>query len=193
MPNLSVIIRAFFCEICSTKRPKKTKAFSMIEVSVVILIIGILISGILASRTIISKFRIVTAQTLTISSPVNGIADSTIWLESSLEKSFKDSESSDTNTLTTWYDIRESVNKNNALQTDSSHSPTYSNTINYIHAVKFDGTNSYLTIADANFLNNSNYTIFVLESRESNKSNNYFIGDSSAAGESTTNNNLTLG
>jgi len=52
----------------------------MIELSVVILIIGILIAGILASQRIVAKFRITTAQTLTISSPVNGIPDSTIWL-----------------------------------------------------------------------------------------------------------------
>ena len=71
----------------------------MIELSVFILIIGILIAGILASQRIVAKFRITTAQTLTISSPVHGIPDSTIWLESSLEKSFKDSESSDTNAL----------------------------------------------------------------------------------------------
>ncbi len=65
------------------------KAFSMIELSIVILIIGILISGILASNAIIKKFRIQTAQTLTISSPVQGISDSVLWLESSLDKSFK--------------------------------------------------------------------------------------------------------
>ena len=52
--------------------------FSMIELSVVILIIGVLIGGILASQRIVAKFRITIAQTLTISSPVNGIPDSTI-------------------------------------------------------------------------------------------------------------------
>lgn len=177
--------------------PHKTlgenRAFSMIELSVVILIIGVLIGGILAAQKIISKFRINTAQTLTISSPINGIADSTIWLESSLDKSFKENENSDTTPITAWYDIRENVDKNNAIQSDSAHTPTYSNTINNIHAVKFDGTSGYLNIANASFLNNSNYTIFVLESRESNKSNNYFIGDSSSGNESTTNHNLTLG
>ena len=171
----------------------KTLAFSIIELSVVILIIGILITGILGSQMIVAKFRITTAQNLTISSPVHGIPDSTIWLESSLEKSFKDSESSNNDTLSAWYDIHESVNRNNAVQTNSSNAPTYSNTINYIHAVKFDGTNSYLIIPDASFLNNSSYTIFVLEKRESNKSNNYFIGDSTSGNESITNKNLTLG
>lgn len=42
-------------------------------------------------------------------------------------------------------------------------------------------------------MNNSSYTIFVLEQRESNKSNNYFIGDNTNANESVTNQNLTLG
>lgn len=51
----------------------------------------------------------------------------------------------------------------------------------------------HLNIADASFLNNSDYTIFVLEKRESNKSDNYFIGDGSSANESSTNQNLTLG
>ena len=52
------------------------KGFSMIDLSIVILVIGILIAGFLAFRTIISKFRIVTAQTRAILSPVNGIGDS---------------------------------------------------------------------------------------------------------------------
>ncbi len=164
----------------------------MIELSIVILIIGILISGILASNAIIKKFRIQTAQTLTISSPVQGIPDSVLWLESSLDKSFKDSESSDTTSLSTWYDVRESVNKNNATQSNSANYPTYSNSINSIHAVKFDGTNGYFSV-DGSVLNDTNYTIFVLEQRESSKSGNYFIGDSSSSNESTTNKNLVLG
>ena len=175
----------------NTKK-NRSRAFSMIELSVVILIIGILISGILASNAIIKKFRIQTAQTLTVSSPVNGISDSVLWLESSLDKSFKSSESSDTSSLSAWYDIRESVNKNNATQSNSGNYPTYSNSINGIQAVKFDGTNGYFTV-DGSVLNNTNYTIFVLEQRDSNKSGNYFIGDSSSGNESTTNKNLVLG
>ncbi len=164
----------------------------MIELSIVILIIGILISGILASNAIIKKFRIQTAQTLTMSSPVQGIPDSVLWLESSLDKSFKESESSDTTSLSAWYDVRESVNKNNATQSNSGNYPTYSNSINSIQAVKFDGTNGYFSV-DGSVLNNTNYTIFVLEQRESSKSGNYFIGDSSSGNESTTNKNLVLG
>ncbi len=175
-----------------SKNNSRLRAFSLIELSIVILIIGLLIGGILASNSLIKKFRIQTAQSLTISSPIQGIPDSVLWLESSLDKSFKDSESSDTSSLSAWYDVRESVNKNNATQSNSSYYPTYSNSINSIQAVKFDGTNGYFTV-DGSILNNTNYTIFVLEQRDSSKSGNYFIGDSSSSNETTTNKNLVLG
>lgn len=171
---------------------KPKKAFSLIELSIVILVIAIIVAGVLASNMLIKKFRITTAQTLTQSSPIHGIPDSILWLESSLDKSFKSSESDDTSPLTAWYDIRENVNKNNAIQTNASNSPTYANTINYVPATKFDGTNSYFTV-DGSILNNTNYTIFVLEQRSSNKDGNYFIGDSSSGNNSTTNKNLVLG
>src|SRR3989338_5472222 len=114
-----------------TNKNKLARAFTMIELAMVILIIGFIIVGLIASRILIQKFRISSAQTLTISSPVNSIIDLTLWLESSLDKSFKSSESSDTNTLSVWYDIRESVNKNNASQGTGSYSPLYSNSINF--------------------------------------------------------------
>ncbi len=170
----------------------RKNAFSFIELSIVILIIGIIIAGVFASNALIKKSRLAMAQTLTLSSPVNGIPDSVLWLESSLDKSFKNGESSDTSSLSTWYDIRENFNKNDAVQANGAYSPTYSNSINHIQAVKFNGTDSYFTV-DGSVLNNTNYTIFILEQRSSNKSENYFIGDSTSASDSTTNKNLVLG
>ena len=54
--------------------------------------------------------------------------------------------------------------------------PTYSNTINRIHAVEFDGTSNKNFTFDGSFLNNTDYTIFILEKRKSSISNNYFLG-----------------
>lgn len=170
------------------------KAFSMIEIAVVIIVIGIMIAAALwVSNFLVKKSRILSAQTFTKSSPIYGIKDSMLWLESSLDKSFKDDESSDSNPLSIWYDNRESTNKNNAIQNNSSNYPTYANTINHIQAVEFDGVNSYFTISDASFLNNTNYTIFILEKRKSDKSNNYFIGDITSSNQSQSNKNLVLG
>lgn len=58
--------------------------------------------------------------------------------------------------------------------------PVYSNTINNIHAVKFSGsTSDYLQIADASFLNKSDYTILILEKRLASGGSNYFLGSTS--------------
>ena len=68
------------------------KAFSLIEISMVILIIGILIAGVATANSLIAKSRISSAQTLTISSPINSIKDTALWLESSTDTSFVASE-----------------------------------------------------------------------------------------------------
>ncbi|MBU6338893.1 MAG: prepilin-type N-terminal cleavage/methylation domain-containing protein [Rickettsiales bacterium] len=49
------------------------KAFSLIELSIVILVIGILFAGVMQGRSLIQKSRLKTAQSLTKSSPVSGI------------------------------------------------------------------------------------------------------------------------
>jgi hypothetical protein len=161
-------------------------AFSLMEVAAVLIIVGIFIAGIFASSTFFTKFRIAAAQTLTRSSPIFDIKDSALWLETSLESSFNGIESRDASSLTTWYEQRNITNKVFLQAADGG--PTYSNTINRIHAVKFAGT-GYFTF-DGSFLNNTDYTITVLEKREAAGGNNYFFGDSTIA---TTNQNLLLG
>jgi prepilin-type N-terminal cleavage/methylation domain-containing protein len=162
------------------------RAFSLIEVAVVLIIISIFVVGIFVSNAFLTKFRIAAAQTLTRSSPIHDIKDNALWLETSLEKSFNGIESNDTKSLTTWYEQRNSTNK--VFLRAENGGPTYSNTINRIHAVKFAG-NGYFSF-DGSFLNNSDYTIFILEKRESANAGNYFLGDSSVT---TTNQNLLLG
>ena len=166
------------------------RGFSLIELAVVILIIGILVAGILTANGLIKKTKISAAQSLTKSSPIAGITGNVLWLESSLEASFKDSESSSGDAVTAWYDQKSSVNK--SLVVAAGTGPIYSNTINYIHAVKFLGSSTnHLKVEDASFLNDTDYTIVVLEKRQS-ASAGYFIGDSSNS-NSNPNQNLLLG
>lgn len=167
-------------------RSKENSAFSLLEVSVVLIIVGIFIAGVVAANGMVSKFRITAAQTLSRSSPINEVPDAAMWLETSLDTSFNSSESSDTSPLTTWYDSRTSMSKVTVQAVSGN--PTYSNTINRIHAVKFNGS-GYFTF-DGSFLNKSDYTIFILEKRESASAGNYFLGDSSVT---TPNQNLLLG
>ena len=179
--------------------PQKSYAFSLIELAVVILIIGIVITGLVVANAVIKNSRITTAQSLTESSPVNGITENALWLESSLEKSFAATESEDKSSVSSWNDIKNSSTvKNNASKVDvSGNSPKYSNTINHIHAIKFAGNNAGSTTpnagyfnVDGSFLNNTNYTIFVVEKRQSANSNNYFLGDSA---NNSNNQSLLLG
>lgn len=170
------------------------RGFSLIEMAIVIIVVAVIIAGVISSSSLIQKFRIFSAQEITLSSPVHGISDVSLWLESSLGQSFKASEANDATALTAWYDVRDSINKDNATQNSSGHYPTYSSsrTINSIPVVNFDGTNGYFNV-DGSFLNNANYTIFVLEQRSSNKSGNYFIGDVTNANQTNSNQNLVLG
>ena len=165
------------------------KAFSLMELTLVIIVIGIILAGIIASDAIIGKAKISTARSLTSSSPINSVPGLAFWFESSQNNSFISTEADNDKSLSAWYDNSITVNKNNASQLNSANKPIYSNTINRIHAVKFDGSSSYFTV-NGSFLNNNDYTIFVVEKRLGNKSNNYFIGDSSIA---TINQNLLLG
>jgi len=170
---------------------KKKSAFSLIEVSIVIVIIGLLIFGVIGSKHLVAKSRLSTARSLTNSSPISSVRDNALWLESSLDElAFSDNpEASDGDSLSSWKD--NSYNQNKSTITAVGTGPTYANTINNVQAVQFAGSASnYLQISDAAFLNNTDYTIFVLEKREANSSDNYFIGDGT---DTTANQTLILG
>ncbi len=169
--------------------PRKKSAFSLIELSVVILVIGIFAAGIFTANGLISKSQISTARSLTSSSPVNGITDLSMWLETSLEKSFIDSESKEGESVSSWKDINNtSITKIDASQSGAN-KPIFAKEINNIYSLKFNGASSVMNF-NASALNGSDYTIFIVEKRSSSKSDNYFIGDSSIT---TTNQNLVLG
>jgi prepilin-type N-terminal cleavage/methylation domain-containing protein len=67
------------------------KAFSLIELSVVVLIIGILIAGITQSSRLVRAMKLNTARSLTRSSDVNSIRNLTAWFDSTAEGVFSSS------------------------------------------------------------------------------------------------------
>lgn len=166
----------------TTKKSKSSsnRAFSLIEVSIVLLIIGILIAATISAKALIKNSRIAAAQSKTRAAPINSIPNSVIWLESSLESSFANEEAEDGTDLNSWNDIKSGsaapINNGSA----GSMNPIYSNTINSIQAVKFAGdANSYFEI-DGSALNNSDYTIILLEKRQGDGAN-YFLSDDSTS------------
>jgi prepilin-type N-terminal cleavage/methylation domain-containing protein len=144
---------------------KKNSAFSLIELSIVILIIGILIAGVTQSSRLVKQFRIRTAQTMTQSSPVAGIKDLLLWYETSSDASFLSTEAQDNTAISAWNDISpQSAFKNNATQGTTANKPLYiENAFNgALPAIRFDGTNDFM-LFDGSALIGSNYTIFVVE------------------------------
>ncbi len=164
-----------FTNINIVQNPKP-KAFSLLEVAVVLIIIGILVAATFSTLSLIKKSRILAAQTQTRSSPVSTINGLVIWLESSLEESFLSNEQNDGTELNIWKDIKNS--STSAINNGSSGTtkPTYSNTINSIPAVKFSGADTNYFEIDGTSLNNSDYTIIFLEKRQS-AGVNYFLTD----------------
>ncbi|GDX36492.1 hypothetical protein LBMAG18_10030 [Alphaproteobacteria bacterium] len=151
------------------------KAFSLIELSVVILIIGILVAGVTSSSRLVKRMKIITAQNLTTSAPVSSIKDLIFWYETSLEKSFNDTEEQDNSFLTAWYDISpQNVDKVNTFPPASNTSqPRFTeNAINGLPGVRFDG-NDYFNV-NSNFFVNKNFTLIIVERKEA-LSDNWLI------------------
>lgn len=169
----------------------RPSAFSLVELAIVLMIIAVIIAGLISASGIVARAKLYTARTLTQSSPVNSITGLSLWLEGSYLSSFASTESDSGKALSAWYDSNSmSTRKNNATQSTTLNKPTYSNSsINNITTVAFDGTNSYFNV-DGSFLNNSDYTFFIVEKRLSDKSDNYFIGNSAIT---TENQNVILG
>ncbi len=142
----------------------KKSAFSLMEISIVILIIGILITGVTKGSTLVRKYNISNARSLTQSSPVLSTSDLVLWLDSISLKSFAIGTSA---MLTTdepengqavgrWnnLNIQKATDSTTAAsQSSSSLQPLYiNNSINGLPGLNFDGVNDYLLMSDTNIL-----------------------------------------
>ncbi len=87
----------------------KNRAFSLIELSIVVLIIGILIAGVTQGSRLVNASKVQTAQTLTQSAPVTSVQGLVLWLDSSREDSFISTETSNATALTKWYNVNPQV------------------------------------------------------------------------------------
>lgn len=144
------------------------RAFSLIELSIVILIIGILVAGVTQSSRLVKKMRLQTAQNLTMSSPMPSIKDIVFWYETSLDKSFNDSEAQDNTDITVWYDLNpQTSSKYDATPPAVANRPKYiENVFNggSLPAVRFNGADDYLRVTSVG-LSGTQLTYFVVAKR----------------------------
>ena len=176
---------------------KKHSAFSLIELSIVILVIGILIVGITHSTRMVKEAKLRSARTITQSSPVTGISNLMLWYETSLETSFDTSAQTDGAAISTWYDNnKQSASKNNATLTLSGYttcasSPDFKENVfnGGIPAIRFNGTSDCLNFNGTSLVGTS-YTVFVVEQKRATVTNNkYFFGGTNGTSDA----NLHLG
>ncbi|GDX36331.1 hypothetical protein LBMAG18_08420 [Alphaproteobacteria bacterium] len=125
------------------KQNNKHQAFSLIELSIVILIIGILIAGVTQSSRLVSQFRLTSARNITLSSPVPTIKDLALWFDAVNEKAF-DSQISDGAGIAYWQDTNPmNTTQFRFIQNTASDQPLFTtNGINGLPCLRFNSSNN---------------------------------------------------
>jgi prepilin-type N-terminal cleavage/methylation domain-containing protein len=127
------------------KTNSKVRAFSLIELSIVILIIGILIAGVTQGSRILSQAKLNNARTLTKSAPVSSIKNLAFWVEATSEESFPDANAEDGQEIITWYDLNPQTGSKSNLAGTAGTAPLYkTNIINGLPTAYFAGTDEFM-------------------------------------------------
>ena len=149
------------------------KAFSLVELSMVILIIGILIAGVSRGIDLYQDMRLATARSLTQNSRVNRIEDLTMWFESTSEQSFEKPNPNDGDRIALWKNINFKLsNRIDVVQSTQDSKPFYvRNGINNIPALRFDNTQFLIAsnVKISEIISSNQATVFMVQ--------NNFSGD----------------
>ncbi len=165
------------------------KAFSLIELSIVLLIIGIIVAGMTQGSRLIQQFRLNIARNLTENSPVASIKGLSLWYETSLESSFNEAETEDALLVSEWHDINpQASSRINATASGGQRPAFHENVFNHLPGIRFDGNAKSMNISHGNFMVNTNYTVFVVSQRRTalasyvlgGNTSNFYLGYSHA-------------
>jgi prepilin-type N-terminal cleavage/methylation domain-containing protein len=167
----------------------KFKAFSLIELSIVIIVIGIIIAGVTQGSSLIIKARLNAAKALTQSSPVSAIPGLRLWLETTMEDSFAPDLAFDDSSIQMWYDRNPQVSSKLYAATTSSDIKYKQNSyINSLPSLYFPGTAAdFFTVATSVQFTTGTTTPATINATAIPTSNNIFsyflVVRSEAAGE----------
>jgi prepilin-type N-terminal cleavage/methylation domain-containing protein len=144
--------------------------FSLIELSIVILVIGILVVGVTKGSRIISASKLKSAIALTKSSPINAFEGLALWLETTSERSLQNSANSyditDGNNIKSWIDTNQT--SSGFIATEPTNMPIYKKDgIGNLPTLFFDAASNgssgdSLTIPYNSILNGETFTTFVV-------------------------------
>lgn len=123
----------------------KKRAFSLLEISIVLVIIGILIVGISQGVNLVKTSRLSNARLLTAKSNITEIDGLIAWYETSLLESFNIDEARQGNAISSWYDSSPQSNISNPRKNILTKTPDpclsyVAEGINKIPSLEFDGS-----------------------------------------------------
>ncbi len=167
---------------------KFSKAFTLIELAIVLTVIALIIVATIRGASLIKSSQVTNGRSITLNSVVKDLPDLVAWYETSLQSSFKTQEGVNNQTISIWYDNNPSSLARNKEADQSKSTSAYQNTNankplfiekafnSTLPAVRFDGSDDFLNIpfAGSNLIG-KNYTIFIVEQRRS-KVGLYFFG-----------------
>ncbi len=156
------------------------KAFSLVEISVVIVIIGILIAGISSGIDLYNDFVISKAKNLTLNSRVGRISDLNLWLETTTDKSFLTAEKFNNAPISNWNAINLTSSAIiSATQAGSNYKPKYIvNGFNGLPVIRFEGKDTdnpqysdYMNLPNEIVpYGDSDYSVFIVAKKTLNNS-----------------------
>jgi prepilin-type N-terminal cleavage/methylation domain-containing protein len=163
---------------------RQKSAFSLIELSISILVISIIMAGVAGSIKMAASTRLTNARSITANSLVPKIDGLVAWYETSRLDSFKPSEAVEDGQISAWYDTSSgsiTKQKNPLTRTASTAVIYQSSGINKLPSISFNGTNS---ITLTNFYQgiSSQNTIFIVANPSTLTT---VLIDSSASGSTT--------
>jgi hypothetical protein len=162
------------------------KAFSLVELALVILIIGLALAGISSGVRLVYQFNINSARSLTSGSAVNSMGGIVAWFDAVHEQSFKEVEADDLVPISAWRDINpQKTFKFSLIQNSSSQKPIYiSKSAAGIPVIEFTTKpfeiQNMATDQNLELSGNPSFTIFVVASGSNNsaaKSRIFSIGN----------------
>lgn len=148
---------------------KNNKAFSLVEISIVIIIIGIIIVGIAKGSAFYEKTQMKIAQRITENSPPMFLDDLSLWLELSRDSSVKLREDG------VKVDLWNSYTDYNATQSNDSLKPVYKKNFFQNGMPALDFTAGQRLEVDSSTYTESDFTIFAVVKPAPYVGGNHFI------------------
>jgi len=167
------------------KKKNKT-AFSLIELSIVIIIIGLLVGGLVfTAGKMVSLSRLTNARTMTNSAPISSIEDLVLWVEATDKESFDSGDRVDQNPANTWYDINPQLANKKTMTQSAGDRPLYTESgISNLPSLSFDGTDDNFAInADLHNIGSGESTLFVVAQSDVSTAQTIFATEDGVASQ----------